>query len=206
MELARSSGVHHSAVRREVLRLVGEGILRRWPHSEDPRPKYDADPAFPAYLQLRRLMCLLSGPAVRFREAATKIDPSALLWIHGPYAEAPATLAPIRLAAIARQPRLLRKRLHEVGGDPEMVRRRLIVDAMSIEEWVTRLEKREMRLLAIRRAQRLWIVGDGDSLRRRERAEIEARTTLKNAIKNWREELSDEWDENWDPFDPRPQC
>jgi hypothetical protein len=135
-----------------------------------------------------------------FREAATAVDANALVWMHGPYAEVPSPLATIRLAAITRESRVMRERLRELGSEPDMMRHRLVIDSMSIDEWVTRLEKREMRLLAIRRAQRLWLLGDTEALRRLERNEIEARRTLKHAIENWREELSDEWDEDFDPF------
>lgn len=144
-------------------------------------------------------MCLISGMGARIREASMAVDPKALLWIHGPYAEIPSTLAAIRVAAIAREPRALRERLREFSAAPGMEQRRFILDVMSIAEWVTRLQKREMRLVAIRRAQRLWLMGDGEALRRSERSEMTSRETLQHAIKNWREELSDEWDEDFDP-------
>ena len=70
---------------------------------------------------------------------------------------------------------------------------------MSVNEWVTRLDKGDVFLRRARRARKLWIVGNWDELTRRERAEIESKKLLQVVRRNWREELSDEWDEDWDP-------
>jgi len=52
--------------------------------------------------------------------------------------------------------------------------------------------------------RKLWIIGNWEELTRRERAEIESKLLLQTVRRNWREELSDEWDEDWDPDAPIP--
>lgn len=200
MELARAAGISHSAVHSEVSALLTAGVIRRR-HAGDSRPMYEADPSFPGAVELRRVVCLLAGTAARLTEAAAAVDARSLVWIHGPYAELPSVNTHLRIAAISQERRTLRHALESAALHP---RRRPSVDVMSIAEWVMRLQRRDMRLLAIRRAQRLWILGDGEELRRRERGEIASRETLKRAIANWREELSDDWDEDYDPFAPGP--
>lgn len=196
-ELARAAGLSHSAMHNEVSALLAAGVIRRRPG--DRRPKYVADRSFPAAVEISRVVCLLAGTAARLREAAAAVDARSLVWIHGPYAELPSVNASLRIAAITEERRALRSALEGAAVHP---RRRPSIDVMSIAEWVVRLRQRDMRLLAIRRAQRLWVLGDGDQLRRQERGEMEARDILKRAIANWREELSDEWDEDFDPDAP----
>lgn len=70
---------------------------------------------------------------------------------------------------------------------------------MSLREWIARLEKGDVDLRRARRARKLWILGSWDELVERERAQLESTRTLKRVLANWREELSDEWDEEWDP-------
>jgi hypothetical protein len=46
------------------------------------------------------------------------------------------------------------------------------------------------------------VLGSHQELLARERAELESSKLLKAVRSNWREELSDEWDDDWDPFAP----
>ncbi len=75
---------------------------------------------------------------------------------------------------------------------------------MSLREWVARLEKGELFLRHARRVRKLWVLGSWEALVSRERAELESKRLLRSVVGNWREELSDEWDEDWDPFAPLP--
>lgn len=75
---------------------------------------------------------------------------------------------------------------------------------MSIREWVARLEKGDVYLRRARRARKLWVLGSWEELVAGERAELESKRLVSSARRNWREELSDEWDEDWDPFAPIP--
>ena len=197
-DLSRRSGLRHSAVLRELTRLVRSGLVRRWTWDDtDPSPKYEADRSSPGYQELRRLVLVRTGRAARIRESLAAADARQLAWIHGPYAELMLPFAHgLRVVAITRVQREVRDALRRAE---ERIHRRIAADVMSIEEWTSRLQSRDMRLLSVRRAQRLWLLGDGEALRRAERTAIVSRSALKNAIENWREELSDEWDEDFDP-------
>ena len=78
------------------------------------------------------------------------------------------------------------------------------IHPMSVNEWVARLDRGDVFLRQARRARKLWIVGDWEELVRRERAAIESKKLLQTVRRNWREELSDEWDEDWDPLARAP--
>ncbi len=159
-------------------------------------PLFEADPSFPGHLELRRFVLVTVGDAGRIRRAIAPVDPDQLAWIHGPYAEATSFVRAIRVAAITREPRAVRDQLASVID----LHRPVAVDAMTIKEWSVRLTQREMRILAVRRATRLWLIGNDDLLRRRERRELEWRETWKQALANWKDEV--EWDEDYDPFAP----
>lgn len=86
----------------------------------------------------------------------------------------------------------------------DVVDRRMEIHCMSIREWVARLEKGDVYLRRARRARKLWVLGSWEELVAGERAELESKRLVSSARRNWREELSDEWDEDWDPFAPIP--
>lgn len=67
------------------------------------------------------------------------------------------------------------------------------VHCMSMSEWMTRLEKGDVLLRRMRRARKLWVVGSWSELVHEERGVIERRATLRAALADWREQLSDEW-------------
>lgn len=195
-DLARAAGVNWSAADREVRRLVAQGIIRRMPAvSRKQGPLFEADPSFPGHLDLRRFILVAAGDAGRMRRAIAPLDPQQLAWIHGPYAETTSFIRPIRLAVITRETRAVRDRLSSVERD---LHRPLALDVVTMDEWALRLARREMRVLAIRRATRLWLIGDDDLLRRRERMAATDHVAWKQALANWREEA--EWDEDFDPF------
>lgn len=195
-ELAAAAAVQRSAAEREVRRLIATGVIRADPRSSRRQgPRYEPDPAFPGHLELRRLVVVSAGIAGEIRRAILPLDPEQLAWIHGEYAERPSVLVPIRVCAITGQPRQVRDGLQAYAREAA---RRLVIDVMSLPEWTRRLERREIRIRAIRHAQRLWLLGDGELLRRRERDEMSFHRTWKEAIKNWRDEV--DWDEDYDPF------
>lgn len=200
-DLARATGADYSAIRREVLALVRDGVLRPARSDRKLGPVYEGDPEFPGHLELRRLVLVTEGLPARIREAIAAVDPRALGWLYGRDAESASFMPVVRLAAITRDARGVRERLQAIETEPGQ---RLALEAMSIDEWTYRLERREMRVLAIRRAQRLWLLGDGEALRTLESSAIGGRRIWRDAIKNWREELSDDWDDDFDPFAPVP--
>ena len=113
----------------------------------------------------------------------------------GPSARQGARAAPSSLIVLTSAPRsLVRVQLANVAGDG------MEIHCMSIPEWVARLNKGDVLLRHARRARKLWVVGSWEDLMSRERAEIESKRILRAAVANWREELSDEWDDDWDPL------
>lgn len=195
-DLARAAGIRPSAAAREVRRLVASGLAMNADPARRQGARYRAG-EFPGHLELRRFVLATHGHAARIRAALAPLDPRQLAWVHGRYAQGQPIPRQIRVAVICREPRDARARL---GPLADGLGYQILVDAMRISESVVRLQKREMRVIAIRRAPRLWLIGDDEQLRRREHSEAQDRAALKAAIANWREELSDEWDEDYDPF------
>jgi hypothetical protein len=74
---------------------------------------------------------------------------------------------------------------------------------MSPAEWMARLQKSEIFARRARRSRKVWVVGSWRELVGCERRYLETKRTLAAAMANWREELSDEWDEDFDPFDAK---
>jgi hypothetical protein len=122
--------------------------------------------------------------------------------VHGQVVDPVARSRPARKAALivltGAPKSLVRVQLLRVSGDE------IELHCMSLREWVTRLDKGDLALRQARRARKLWVLGSWDELVAREHHEMEARRTLKVALANWREALSDDWDEDWDPFAPVP--
>lgn len=195
-DVTRGRRVQLTGVRREIERLVAAGLVRRstW-NMPDHSHMFEIDPAHPGYPDLRRAVLVMAGPASLIRGALLPIDPTELAWIHGPYAEGPVVLPRMRVAVITARGREIRQALARVMPQTG---HRLVTDVMSISEWITRLQRREMRIRAIRRATRMWLIGSDTLLRRAERHETEDRATWKAAIENWRDEY--DWDEDYDPF------
>jgi len=84
----------------------------------------------------------------------------------------------------------------------DLVARDCQVHCMSVREWVTRLDKGDVDLRRLRRARKLWIRGSWEELLAAERGVIESKRLLQRVTANWQEELSDDWDDQWDPFQP----
>lgn len=185
-----------SAAEREVRRLVAAGVVRRRHHETRVQgPLYEADPGYPGHLELRRFVLLAVGDAGRIRRALAPPAPTELAWIHGRYAEAVWSIGPIRLVVITPDVQGTREALGPLGRE---LRYALDAEVMSFAEWMARLQKREMRVLGIRRATRLWLIGNDEALREREHLEARARAARKEAIDLWREEAA--WDDDFDPF------
>jgi hypothetical protein len=75
---------------------------------------------------------------------------------------------------------------------------------LTMAEWLTALERGDPFLRRCRRGRKLWVLGSWDELVRREHSELEMRDTKKLVLADWREELSDDWDEDWDPAAAAP--
>jgi DNA-binding Lrp family transcriptional regulator len=201
--LAKALGLSRSPTRREVRRLVQAGFMRA-SRIQERRSEvvFEVDPDQAGTAELRRFVQLSVGEAGLLRETILACDPRSLAWIYGPYAEGRAYPRDIRLVILTSDRQAVANALTGVAG--RLSRFRIASDVMSPKEWTYRLQRREFRALRLRRTQRMWLVGSDEDLRREGSAVVTAKRTLNAAIANWREELSDDWDDSWDPFNALP--
>jgi DNA-binding MarR family transcriptional regulator len=199
-ELGRAARRPHQLVERELKRLAGAGFVRAW--VSDRRRRYDPETGGPAARELARFVRQSRGRIPRIRHALVGLRSRTLAWaVPGSVFPAVAGRGRPRsaLVVLTSAPRsLVRVQLAHVAGDD------LDIQCMSVREWVTRLDKGDVLLRRVRRSRKVWVLGSWEDLAAREQAELESRRILRSAMVNWREELSDEWDDDWDPFAPAP--
>lgn len=180
---------------RELKRLASAGMIRV--RVADGQRIYEADPGAPVVRELSRLVRQTRGRLPRIRQALVALRSPTLAWV----------------IAATDSGRHERSDLIVLTGAPKSLVRVQLADlldretklhCMSPREWVARLEKGDVFLRHARRVRKVWVLGSWGSLVSRERAELESKRLLRSAVANWREELSDEWDEDWDPFAPPP--
>lgn len=194
MELERATGRPHSPIYRELRRLVALGLLRA-----DRRrgQRFEPEIDTPVAREIRRLVLQTRGRVPRLRHALVQLRGRTVAWaVGGSLRSTPGRSALVVLTNVPKS--LVRVQLAKLAGTGTEVH------VMSVSEWVTRLDRGDVFLRQARRARKLWIVGSWDELTRRERAEIDSKRLLQIVRRNWREELSDEWDEDWDPAVPLP--
>lgn len=186
-------------VRRELKRLASAGVVRV--HVDGGKRRYEPDPDAPLARELSRLIRQTRGRIPRIRHALVALRSLTTAWVVAPEPHrSPGTRrGRIELIVLTGAPRsLVRVQLaHLVAPEIE-------IHCMSVREWVARLDKGDVFLRRARRGAKVWVLGSWETLVARERADIEAKRLLRSAVANWREELSDEWDEDWDPFAPIP--
>lgn len=192
MELERLTGRSHSPIHRELRRLATAGLIRI---RRDAGPRrYEVELETPVAREIRRLVLQTRGRVPKVRHALVQLRARTISW-----SVAPKTGGGRALIVLTSAPKsLVRVQL------ANLVDTATEVHCMSVSEWVARLDKGDVFLRHARRARKLWIVGDQEELARRERAEIDSKKMLQAVRRNWREELSDEWDDDWDPFEPGP--
>lgn len=184
-ELGRASHRPYQVVERHLKRLASAGVVRAL--STDGKRQYEADIDAPVVRDLARFVKQTRGRVPRMRRALTTLRSPILAWIQGVsdlvvLTTAPTSLVRVQLAGVA-------------GPDVE-------VHCLSVREWLARLHKGDVFVRRARSSRKLWVIGSWDELVRREHAQVEADRALASALANWREELSDEWDDDWDPFAP----
>lgn len=196
-ELGRVTRRPHQVVDRQLRRLAAGGLVRTT--VVGGTRQYEADIAATPARELSRFVRQTRGRVPRIRNALGSLRSPVLAWaIHRPTPRA--TKGPGRaesdLLVLTSAPKsLARIQLADLTGAA------MHVHPMSIREWVARLQKGDVFLRRARRARKLWILGRWEDLVARERAEIASKRALRAALSDRREELSDEWDEEWDPFD-----
>ncbi len=203
-EIARASGQPHQTASAELRRLRAVGLVRLAEMSG--RDRYYPETEDPIAVELARFIRQTRGRIPALRAALESFESPSIAWI----TEVPASASSkvvrsgggspdsrAELFVLTSVPtRLIRAHLLASGGAD------LGVQAMSAAEWVARLARRDVLVHVARRASKTWVRGSSGELIRWERAQRDARTTLSRAVANWRDELSDAWDEDWDPTIP----
>ncbi len=198
-ELGRVARHPRQVVNRELKRLAAAGLIRA--KVSGGKRHYEADRDGPVSRELFRLVRQTRGRIPRIRHALVALRSPTVAWVA---AAAPSHRAgpwrrKLELIVLTGAPRsLVRVQL------ADLVDHATEVTCMSVREWVARLEKRDVLLRRARREHKLWVLGDWEVLVSRERAVLESDRLLRHALANWRDELSDEWDEDWDPSTPIP--
>jgi len=175
-------------VARELAWLAEHGLVL--PGAANGPRSYLLSTSDPATQQLGRLVRQTRGGIPEMRKALSTLRTPVISW-ETSMAVLVLTAAPRRLVG-----RLLDGVIHPG----------VLLQTMSFSEWIARLQKGDVTLRQARRARKLWIVGSWDGLVAAERRELETRRLLLWARANWREELSDEWDEDWDPLSSTAQA
>ncbi len=194
-DLGRATRRPHQVVAPHLRLLVGAGLVRA--AVREGRPSYEPDIDAPAAREIAALVRQTRGRVPLLRRALVTLRTPSLAWaIPGPR---PAQTQGFELVVLTNAPRsLVRVQL------ADLLPRDRRIHCMSIREWITRLDKGDVDLRRMRRARKLWIVGGWEHLIEAERSVLETRRLLRRAVTNWQEELSDDWDDAWDPFQASP--
>ena len=195
MEIATMTRRRTYVVERELRRLRAGGLIRAVP--ADHKRLYSAEPFDPVARDLARFVRQTRGPIPAIRRALEGLRSPVLSWMTSAGAALmnASTVSPDPvLVALTSAPRSLVRIQLEGTVEPEVR-----VHGMSVREWVTRLERGDLTVRRLRRGRKQWIIGSWGELIQRERRQLQSARTLRSAVENWREELSDEWDEDWDP-------
>ena len=195
-ELGRSLQRPHQGLHRHLRPLIEAGVVRVT--LTNGRPLYEADPTALGARELAALVRQTRGHVPKVRRALVALRTASLSWASPASAEAQHRFDLIVLTTSPRA--LVRVQL------ADLVPRTGRLHVMSIREWVTRLEKGDVDLRRFRRTRKLWILGNWEQLVAAERSVIESKQLLQRAVANWQEELSDDWDDSWDPFRPFPEA
>jgi len=195
MQIAAVTRRRTYVVERELRRLRAGGLIRATP--ADHKKLYSADPFDPVARELARFVRQTRRPVPAIRRALAGLRSPVLAWLTSSTAArvgAPAASADPVLAVLTSAPRSLVKIQLAGSLDPRMK-----FHCMSLREWITRLEKGDLAVRRLRRGRKQWVIGGWGELVEREREQLRSARTLRSALQNWQEDLSDEWDEDWDP-------
>ena len=208
-EIANVTGVPRSSVQDELQRLVAAGLvirgkawgltLERAERVESYGRPYYANEAAPAYPEIRTIVAKSRGIAACVRVALPQH--ARLAWITGAYALLRAGRRDtIAVVAIGEPKRLIEK---GIQGLDAKLGRAVKLTVIAADEWTARVDKRELTVLRLRHGPKLWLRGDAVALYQMEKRQRESKEFLKKVIATGLD-LTDEWDEDWDPFAPKP--
>jgi hypothetical protein len=194
-DLGRAARRPHQVVEPHLRRLVEIGLVRA--SVADGRRKYEPDVSAPAAREIAGLVRQTRGRVPLIRKALLALRTPTLAWVLplGSGSPGPVREPRFELVVLTSAPRsLVRVQLADLVG------RECQLHCVSIREWVARLEKGDVDMRRVRRSRKLWIRGSWDELIASERTVIESRRNLQRARSNWQDELSDDWDDAWEPF------
>lgn len=191
LELERATRRPHSPIYRELRRLATAGLLHVT--LREGKRTYEPDADGPVARELTRLVLQTRGRVPKVRHALIQLRSRTIAWACGS-AVGPARGRSALIVLTGAPKSLVRVQL------ANLIEPTTELHCMSVPEWVARLEKGDLLVTRARRARKLWILGSWEELTSRERSELGSKELLRTVRRNWREELSDEWDEDWDPF------
>lgn len=193
-ELGRVTGHPHQTAYLELQRLADAGLVRVT--VVEGRRQYEPETEDPVARELARFLMQTRGAIPAVRAAVESLPLRTLAWLSAdePYMDRARSPGRVLVALTSVPKRIVHQRL--AASVPNGVE----VHPISMAEWVTRLQRRELFARRARRGAKIWVVGSPGQLIRWEQAHLASRTTLRNALDKWREELSDEWDGDWDPM------
>lgn len=194
-ELGRAAGRPHQLVVKELQRLQSAGLIQVT--LADGRRQYEVAVDDPVARDLARFVYQSRGRAPALRRGLRDLPGPTLAWLSRPVRRLQNGDRVDMVVLSALSKRRIAAQLRPVTGPG------IAVHALSIQEWVTRLRKKDLFVLRQRRAPKLWILGSPEELVRSEQTHARAGQTLTAALADWRERLSDEWDEDWDPVPRR---
>lgn len=197
VDLSRALRHPHQPVLRELKRLASFGLVRS--AVANGKRTYTADVAQPQGRELAAFVRQARGRIPSIRRTLVALRSPTLAWLMSPSllrdagARDRSGMAFVLVVLTGAPRSLVRVQLLDVlGADARLL-------CMTAREWVARLDKGDVDLRRARRARKVWVLGSWAELVSRERGVIEARRTLEHATSNWQEELSDDWDDEWDP-------
>lgn len=179
-ELSRRAGQPHQLVLRELDHLAAASVVDVTTFNGKRRYELRRDAITSG---LRGFVRQTRGRVPAVRAALGRLHLRSISWLGGS-----------RLFVLSSAPKRVVRR--EVAGP---CGESVAIECMSVSEWLARIQKGDVLLRQARRAPKVWVVGTWADLVAAERATISARGTLRAALENWREQLSDEWDDDWDP-------
>lgn len=198
MELARATGHPHQDVRVELERLVAAGLVRV--ALIQGRRQYEPETDDPIARALASFVHQTRGRVPALRRLLEQMRPRSLAWLTCAPGVSSNGSSPHALVVLTGAPRrVVHARLGPMAG-PD-----LAIRSMTIAEWVTCLQKGELFARRTRRGPKLWVLGSPEELVRWEQQHHTSRATLEAALRDWREQLSDDWDDGWDPDAPDPE-
>lgn len=167
-ELARETGLPLLAVQRELRRLVSADLVRE--RLAAGRRVYEANDRASIFHELLVIVMKVRGLVPRLEQALRPARQIELAWIFGSFATGTATaVSDVDLMVVGPiLPRRIRALL--IAMERELTRS-INEHVISAHEWSARLAEGDPFVTEVRNGPKLWLIGDDDSLRHRDRVQ-----------------------------------